>query len=88
MIIRLGRMEDVAVVGMFMWIAQVATLNLELFKSQPFLMAREELLFWLPNYNGKFCISAAPIFFEKISSPHCRWSRPGYPINFDPSLIL
>ena len=29
----------------------------------------------------------APLFVsEKKSSPPCRWSRPGYPINFDPSL--
>ena len=26
------------------------------------------------------------IIFEKKSSPPCRWSRPGYPINFDSSL--
>ena len=25
---------------------------------------------------------------KKKSSPPCRWSRPGFPINFDPSLIL
>ena len=26
-------------------------------------------------------------FFKKKSSPPCRWSRAGYPINFDPCLI-
>ena len=26
------------------------------------------------------------IFFQNKSSPPCRWTRPGYPINFDPSL--
>ena len=27
------------------------------------------------------------IFFQNKSSPPCRWTRPGYPINFDSSLI-
>ena len=29
-----------------------------------------------------------PLFFWKKSPPPCRWSRPGYPINFDPSLSI
>ena len=33
--------------------------------------------------------SLRPLFFlKKIIRPPCRWSRPGYPINFDPSLKL
>ena len=38
-----------------------------------------------PNFLRKK--SPPPYFFrKKKSSPPCRWSRPGYPINFDPSL--
>ena len=37
-------------------------------------------------FEKKVC---APLFFsKKKSSPPCRWSRPGYPINFDPSLKI
>ena len=42
-------------------------------KSSPSYFSQEKSLRPLP-------------FFEKKSSPPCRWSRPGYPINFDPSL--
>ena len=45
----------IIVLGLVMWLSQVLTLNFELFKSQQFLMAREELLFWLPSYDGLFC---------------------------------
>ena len=45
----------IILLGLMMWLAQVASLTFELFKSQSFLMAREELLFWLPTYNGKCC---------------------------------
>ena len=43
---------QVVVLGVSMWLSQVVTLNYEAFKSQQFLMAREELLFWMPSYNG------------------------------------
>ena len=33
-------------------------------------------------------VFAPQIFFNKKSPPPCRWSRPGYLVNFDPSLTL
>ena len=39
--------------GVLMWLSQVISLNFEFFKSQQFLMAKEEYLFWLPTYDGK-----------------------------------
>ena len=51
---------------------------------------RSKLTGYIGRVLGKICLkqSLRPpnFFFEKKSSPPCRWSRPGYPINFDPSL--
>lgn len=39
--------------GLVMWLSQVVSLDFQLFKSEAFPMAREELLFWLRSYDGK-----------------------------------
>ena len=39
--------------GLF-WLSEMLSLGLQAFKSQSFLMAKEEFLFWLPTYNGKY----------------------------------
>ena len=39
---------------------------------------------FVPQFYSKK--SSSPNFIRKKSSSHCWWSRPGYPINFDPSL--
>lgn len=44
---------ETALLGLFMWLSQVISLNVEFYKSQQFLMAKEDYLFWLPVYNGK-----------------------------------
>ena len=39
--------------GLTLWFSEVLSLAVQMFKSQQFLMAREELIFWFPTYDGK-----------------------------------
>ena len=42
--------------GFVFWLAEVTSLAVQMFVSQPFLMAREEVLFWLPSYEGNLVL--------------------------------
>lgn len=44
----------VIVLCILFWLSEMLSLGLQAFKSQYFLMAREEFLFWLPTYDGRF----------------------------------
>lgn len=44
----------VIVVCALFWLSEMLSLGLQAFKSQSFLMAKEEFLFWLPTYDGKY----------------------------------
>ena len=46
------KLQQTIVIGLLLWFSQVFTINIQVFKSQEFLMAREQSLFWLPTYNG------------------------------------
>ena len=43
----------IVVCGLF-WLSEMLSLGAQAFKSQSFLMAKEEFLFWLPAYDGKY----------------------------------
>ncbi|XP_057290350.1 uncharacterized protein LOC130613049 [Hydractinia symbiolongicarpus] len=47
-----NKVWETIVIGVLFWLSQVLSLNFYFFKSQQFLMAREEILFWLPTYDG------------------------------------
>lgn len=46
-----------------LWFSQVLAINIQMFKSQEFLMAREQSLFWLPTYNA--CLLEQHILYNR-----------------------
>ena len=47
-----GEDYETLVLGFLLWLSQIFSYSFQFWKSQQFLMAGEELLFWLPTYNG------------------------------------
>jgi len=45
-----------------LWLAQVMSTGVYLWKEQTFIMAKESSLFWLPVYNGKCTIAIILLF--------------------------
>ena len=41
------------IMGSVLWLSEFTSLAVQMFTSHQFLMAKEDLLFWLPSYDGK-----------------------------------
>ena len=61
--------------GALLWLSQVLSMNYQIFRSQQFLMAKEELLFWLPTYDGKSDLLIIHIYnnilMKRFDQYHC-----------------
>ena len=49
-----GEDYQTIILGLLLWLSQLMSYSFQFFKAQTFLMAGEELLFWLPTYDGNF----------------------------------
>lgn len=47
-----GKVMETIIIGALLWLSQILSYSFQFLRSQQFLMAPEELLFWLPSYDG------------------------------------
>lgn len=51
-----GEDYQTIILGLALWLSQLLSYSFQFFKAQTFLMAGEELLFWLPTYDGNLSL--------------------------------
>ena len=49
----MGEDYQTIILGFLLWLSQILSYSFQFYRSQQFLMAGEEVLFWLPTYDGK-----------------------------------
>ena len=51
------KLYETIILAFLLWLSQIFSTTIYVWKSQQFLMAKEETLFWVPTYDGKFLSS-------------------------------